>query len=103
MGSRRILHPPHRLRHDWRAGPGRHRDDRLRRRNGRFRTAFYDSRGNITREQLSVEGTTWSWVGTDVRCTGTLEDDGRRLVCHHERREGETWVPSMDVTLTRVD
>jgi Protein of unknown function (DUF1579) len=70
---------------------------------GRFRTAFYDSQGKITRELLSVEGTTWSWVGTDVRCTGTLEGDGRRLVCHHERREGATWVPSMDVTLTRVD
>jgi hypothetical protein len=24
-------------------------------------------------------------------------------VCYHQRLEGETWVPSMDVTLTRVD
>jgi Protein of unknown function (DUF1579) len=70
---------------------------------GRFSTAFYDSQGNVTREQLSVEGTTWSWVGTEVRSTGTLEHDGQKLVCHHERRDGETWVPSMDVTLTRVD
>jgi len=69
----------------------------------RFRTAFYDSQGNITREQLSVEETTLSWVGTDVRCRGTLEDEGRKLVCRHERREEESWVPSMDVTLTRVD
>jgi hypothetical protein len=70
---------------------------------GRFRTAFYDSQGNIRRERLSVEGTTLSWAGADVRCTGTLEDDGRKLVCRHERREEETWAPSMDVTLTRVD
>src|SRR5262245_64996141 len=65
---------------------------------GRFRTAFYDSQGNITREQLSVEGTTLNWVGTDVRCRGTLENKGRKLVCRHERREDESWVPSMDVT-----
>jgi hypothetical protein len=32
-----------------------------------------------------------------------LEDDGKKMVCHHERLEGETWVPSMDVTLLRVD
>jgi hypothetical protein len=25
------------------------------------------------------------------------------MVCHHERLEGETWVPTMDVTLTKVD
>src|SRR5262245_9086897 len=68
-----------------------------------FRTSFFDSQGNVTTEQLSVDGTTWRWTGTEVRCTGTLEDDGQKLVCHHERLQGETWVPSMDVTLTRVD
>jgi hypothetical protein len=68
-----------------------------------FGTTFFDSQGNVTTEELSVEGTTWRWTGAEVRCTGTIEDDGRRMVCYHQRLEGETWVPSMDVTLTRVD
>jgi hypothetical protein len=67
-----------------------------------FRTTFFDSQGKVTGERLSVDGTTWRWTGTEVRCTGTLADDGQKLVCHHERLEGDTWVPSMDVTLTRV-
>lgn len=29
-----------------------------------FRTAFYDSQGNITTEELSVAGTTWKWTGS---------------------------------------
>lgn len=68
-----------------------------------FHTTFFDSQGNVTTEELSVDGTTWKWAGDEVRCTGVLEDDRRTMVCHHERREGESWVPSMDVTLTKVD
>jgi hypothetical protein len=67
-----------------------------------FHTTFFDSQGNITTEELSVGGTTWRWVGTNVRCTGTLEDNGQQLVCHHERLDGDAWVPSMDLTLTKV-
>jgi len=66
-----------------------------------FHTTFFDSQGNVTTQQLSVDGTTWKWIGAEVRCTGTLED-GQKLVCHHERLEGQAWIPSMDVTLTRV-
>src|SRR5262245_46618699 len=69
----------------------------------RFHTTFFDSQRNVSTEELSVDGTTWKWAGNEVRCTGLLEDDGQRMVCHHERLEGESWVPSMDVTLTRVD
>jgi hypothetical protein len=68
-----------------------------------FRTTYFDGQGNITTEELSVRGTTWTWTGATVRCTGTLEDNSKKLVCHHERLEGDTWVPSMDVTLTRVE
>lgn len=68
---------------------------------GQFRTTFFDSQGNVTSEELSVDGITWKWAGSNVRCTGTLEDDGQRLVCHHERRDGNDWVPSMDITLTK--
>src|SRR5262245_35041644 len=69
---------------------------------GKFRTWFFDSQGNVTAEELAVDGAAWTWSGTTVRCTGTLEDAGRRLVCRHERREDEMWVASMDVTLMRV-
>jgi hypothetical protein len=69
----------------------------------RFQTTFFDSQGNVTTEELSVDGTAWKWVGAEVRCTGVVEDDGQKMVCHHERLEGETWVPTMDVTLTKVD
>jgi hypothetical protein len=68
-----------------------------------FGTTFFDSQGNVTTEELSVEGLTWRWTGAKVRCTGTIQDDVQRMVCYHQRLEGETWVPSMDVTLTRVD
>ncbi len=37
-----------------------------------FRTTFFDSQGNVTTDPLSVEG---RWTGTEVGCTGTLEDD----------------------------
>src|SRR5262245_22125654 len=45
-----------------------------------FRTTFFDSQGNVTTEQLSVEKTTWRWTGDEVRCTGTREETGQRLV-----------------------
>jgi hypothetical protein len=69
-----------------------------------FHTHFFDSQGNVTREQLTIEGNTIKWQGAQVRCTGTLRDNGRTLVCRHERLEaGDHWLTSMDVTLTRVD
>ena len=34
---------------------------------------------------------------------GTLSDDGMTMEAHHERTEdGETWIPTMNVTLTKV-
>jgi len=55
-----------------------------------FRTTFFDGRGNITNEQLSVDGTTWTWTGDEVRCRRTLEDGGRKLVCHHDGSKERT-------------
>lgn len=43
-----------------------------------FQTTFFDSQGNVTNEELFVDATTWRWVGTDVRCTGTLEKQSTR-------------------------
>jgi hypothetical protein len=69
-----------------------------------FHTHFFDSQGNVTTEELTIDGNTIRWKGAQVRCTGTVQDNGRKLVCRHERLEADgSWVASMDVTLTRVD
>jgi hypothetical protein len=69
-----------------------------------FHTYFFDSQGKITKEELTITGNKIKWQGTQVRCTGIVEDNGRRLACRHERLEGDgKWVTSMDVTLTHVD
>jgi len=71
---------------------------------GQFRTWFFDSQGNVTMEALVVQGETWRWIGERVRCTGTLTDDGKTLVACHERSDdGVKWVPSMNVTLRKVE
>jgi hypothetical protein len=69
-----------------------------------FRTWFFDSEGNVIKEALINQGDTWMWVGERVRCTGVMSDDGKTLTCRHERSDdGVNWVPSMDVTLRKVD
>jgi Protein of unknown function (DUF1579) len=69
-----------------------------------FQTHFFDSHGNVTTEELTIDGDTIRWKGAQVRCNGTVQDNGRKLVCRHERLEADgNWVASMDVTLTRVD
>jgi hypothetical protein len=69
-----------------------------------FRTWFFDSQGNVITEALINEGDTWTWVGERVRCTGVLTDGGKILTARHERSDdGVTWVPSMNVTLRKVE
>jgi len=73
-----------------------------------YRTHFFDKEGGSGSEELTRQGNTWTWRGTNVmgtahhRCISTLEDDGRKFVARHERSEdGVRWTPWMDVTLTR--
>jgi hypothetical protein len=69
-----------------------------------YRMQFFDSQGNNSTSRLTHRGDTWLWQGEKTRCTGTFSADGRTLVAHHERTDdGVSWVPSMDVTLSRVD
>ena len=71
---------------------------------GQYRTHFFDSQGNITRETLSCRDGVWTWQGAQVRCTGTFTDGGKTLTARHERSDdGEHWVPSMTVTIRKVD
>ncbi len=69
-----------------------------------YKCDFYDSFGNVTSQTLSYRDGKWIWQGKDARCTGTFSDDGKTLIARHERSEdGTRWVPSMNVTLRRVD
>lgn len=71
---------------------------------GQFHTSFYDSFGNITTEKLNFDGNIITWTGEQVRCTGKVQDDGKKIVCRHERLgAGGSWEHSMDVTLSKVE
>lgn len=71
---------------------------------GQYRTHFFDSQGNITSQTLSCDDGEWSWRGAHARCTGVFTDGGKTLTARHERSDdGEHWVPSMTVTLRKVD
>ena len=69
-----------------------------------YRTHFFDSQGNISSHELTVHDGIWKWQGEKTRCTAVFSDQGKTQVAHHERTDdGGNWVPSMDVTLTRVE
>ena len=70
----------------------------------KYRTYFFDGRGNVTTEELRVRDDTWTWKGEATRCTSIFTDDGRTQTAHHERIDDKgNWVPSMEVTLTKVE
>jgi hypothetical protein len=71
---------------------------------GKYQVHFFDSQGNITRHDLTIRDRTWIWQGEHTRCTAIFSEDGRTQTAHHERTDdGSTWVPSMDVTLRKVE
>jgi hypothetical protein len=71
---------------------------------GQYRTHFFDSQGNVLGETLTCKDGVWTWHGTNVRCTGVFTDDGKKMTARHERSDdGEHWLPSMTVTLRKVD
>jgi hypothetical protein len=70
----------------------------------KYHVHFFDSQGNISRHDLTIQGRTWTWQGEYTRCTGVFSEDGKTQTAHHERTDdGVNWVPSMDVTLRKVD
>jgi hypothetical protein len=71
---------------------------------GRYLAQFLDSQGNANTSDLISDGENWTWQGETTRCTGEFSADGRTLTAHHERRaENGSWVPSMEVVLTKVE
>ena len=58
----------------------------------------------MTTEELTVQGYSWTWTGKTRRWTAGFTDHGKTQTAHHERfDDGGTWVPAMEVTLTKVE
>jgi hypothetical protein len=69
----------------------------------RYRSTLFDSQGNVSTDDLVIEGDTWTWTGKNTGCGAIFTDGGRTQTAHHIRREDEdTWVPSMETILTKV-
>ena len=68
-----------------------------------YSSQFFDSQGNASTSELTLEGERWIWQRDDTRCTAEFSADGKTQTAHHERRNGDgSWVPSMEVVLTKV-
>ena len=63
----------------------------------------YDHQGNVGEMQATVRDGTWTFRGDAERFTGAFSDDGATLGGRWERRQGDRWLPWMDVHLTRTD
>ncbi|MFC7624880.1 hypothetical protein [Microlunatus sp. GCM10028923] len=70
---------------------------------GRYRSWLFDSGGNATEHTLSHDDGRWTWQGESTRCTATFSKDGRVQSARHERLDGDRWIHTMDVALTRID
>jgi hypothetical protein len=69
-----------------------------------YRSYFFDSQGNVSMQELTASGDTWTWSGGQTRCTAVFSDQGKMQTAHHERLDEQgNWIPSMDVTLTKVE
>lgn len=74
----------------------------------KYNSHFFDSQGNIVISELTVRDGIWTWTGDWAEeghhATSVFSDDGKTQTCLHERSDGGVnWVPSMDVTLTKVE
>jgi hypothetical protein len=74
----------------------------------RYTSHFFDSQGNVVTSELTFDNGVWTWLGPWAgqghRATATYSDDGKIQKCLHERSDdGRTWIPSMDIVLTKVE
>ncbi|HET6702498.1 MAG TPA: hypothetical protein VFH14_11880 [Gemmatimonadaceae bacterium] len=69
-----------------------------------YRVTFFDSQGNQTSHTLTPHDGKWIWQGEHTRCTGVFSNANRLMTAHHERSDdGVRWLPSMTVTLSKVE
>jgi hypothetical protein len=75
----------------------------------KYRSDLFDAQGQISTHELTVQDGVWTWVGgtwagEQHRATAVFSDQGKTQTAHHERLDEQgNWVPSMEVTLTRVE
>lgn len=66
-----------------------------------YLTNSFDSSGNATDYVAELDDRTWTMVSKRDRFAGTFSPDHLILTGHWERHDDGTWVPWMNVTLTR--
>ena len=68
-----------------------------------YSTRSFDSQGNTGTYQLTVRDGIWTFTGETERATVAVSGDGRTMTANWERSaDGSTWLPWMDVTLTKA-
>jgi Protein of unknown function (DUF1579) len=71
-------------------------------RTGKHFSRFYDSRGNVSDAELTVDGDTWTWKGETTGCTAVFTENGKMQTAHHVRLDvNGDWVPAMEVVLIK--
>lgn len=71
---------------------------------------FFDSTGGSGKEEIHLNGNTWTWRGTNVmgvkehRCIAVISNDGKTIDARHEKSDdGINWQLWMNVVLRRQD
>ena len=69
-----------------------------------YSTRSFDSQGNSGTYQARVRDGVWTFTGESERATVVVSDDGNTMTANWERSDdGSTWLPWMDVELTRAE
>ena len=69
---------------------------------GTYPMRSFDSQGNTGTHQAALRDGVWTFAGDTERFTGSFSEDGNTITGLWEQSaDGSTWVPWMDVTLTR--
>jgi hypothetical protein len=73
-----------------------------------YLATFFDSTGGSGTEALRLDGSTWTWRGSNVmgvkehRCIAVVSNDGKTVRARHEKSDdGNNWALWMDVTLRK--
>lgn len=68
---------------------------------GTYFMRSFDSQGGTAQMQATVRDGTWTFAGDAERFTGAFSDGGGTLSGRWERRDGDDWLPWMDIRLTK--
>src|SRR5215217_2333423 len=69
---------------------------------GAFFMRFFDSEGETGSMRASNEGSRWTFEGEALRFDGGFSDDLKTFSGAWKKREGEAWVPLMEIRLDRA-